>query len=542
MKNIYIKLGVCLLAAISLIACKKENELAFSPNSSTVSVYVGEKTTLSVNSYGVKSSDPYKVNNVEWSVDDNYVASIDNEGVLTGLKCGVARACGKFDGGKVVYIDVLVQSVNNQYIEPMLKGSYSDVADYEKVLNTRKFRRGVADKYAVYRGVEEGNIDLFQIYFFNQFNGGVITVLANEEDVNAVKSGFLPDRYNVTGENSFADNENNEAITVSGEFGSGVFYNFGEFNSKLSEVYAQYAADAKEYLESVANKESYTKEALGLLLPFELSADQTEVDGYKNDACNVIDGGTDFTNSENAVFGATDAITDLYLASARTWAKEKWCWVLHSIAKGDVMNGGLRKGHVQEEYYEVAWDRILDLDEQLDRELGKLFSFSEIDSLAQSFGIKYTEIASVSNVTSFEKQVNSNFTTIQSKHKKDFNDNCWNQMIDLRDGAIEYMKSIYSYNEMQSLVKKCSSGEYDKEGGDSYYKDVPTKSVIEANVADLDKAWAMYNESDYTRANWKLMVSTYESTMELLKNSVSKKESTEALAEAQKFFFDMPKK
>lgn len=543
MKNIYIKLGVCLLAAITLIACKKENELAFSPNSSVVSVNVGETTTLSVNSYGVKSSTPYPVSNVEWSVDDKFVASVDNNGLLTGLKDGVTRACGKFDGGKVVYIDVLVNSLNNQYLEPMLQGTFKEVAEYENTLAARLLTRSVDSKYAVYKDSSEGYLDKFQIYFFNQFNGGVITCFENGDAVEIAKTKFLPDRYNVIGDNSFADNKNNKAETRADEFGYGVFYNFGDFSGKMSDVYAQYAADANSYLDSVANQENYTQEKLALKLPFVITADQTQVASYKQNAVNAISAGTNFGSAEAAIASNSELISELYLQSAREWAIKEWCWVLHSTAKGDVMNGGLRKGHVQEEYYEVAWDRILDLDEQFENELAGLTSFAEIDLRAQTYGGTYMNIASTTNVKSNESKINSNFKTIQSKHKKEYNENCWNEMTALKDDVIEQMKTtIYSYSEMQTLVDRCSSNKYDTKIDESYYKDVPTIALIDANVADLDKAWAMYNESDYTRANWKLMVSTYESTMELLKNSVSKKESAEALAAAKQFFFNMPKK
>lgn len=207
------------------------------------------------------------------------------------------------------------------------------------------------------------------------------------------------------------------------------------------------------------------------------------------------------------------------------------------------MNGGLRKGHVQEEYYEVAWDRILELDEQFENELAGLTSFAEIDLRAQTYGGTYMNIASTTNVKSNESKINSNFKTIQSKHKKEYNENCWNEMTALKDDVIEQMKTtIYSYSEMQTLVDRCSSNKYDTKIDESYYKDVPTIALIDANVAELDKAWSAYNESDYTKANWKLMVSTYESTLELLKNSVSKTESAEALAAAKQFFFNMPKK
>lgn len=543
MKNIYIKLGVCLLAAITLIACKKENELAFSPNSSVVSVNVGETTTLSVNSYGVKSSTPYPVSNVEWSVDDKFVASVDNNGLLTGLKDGVTRACGKFDGGKVVYIDVLVNSLNNQYLEPMLQGTFNEVSDYEAVLSARQFTRGVDSKYAVYKGTSDEYLDKFQIYFFNQFNGGVITCFENGDAVEIAKTKFLPDRYNVISENSFADNKNNKVETRADEFGYGVFYNFGDFSGKMSDVYAQYAADANSYLDSVANQENYTQEKLALKLPFVITADQTQVASYKQNAVNAISAGTNFGLAETAIASNSELISELYLQSAREWAIKEWCWVLHSTAKGDVMNGGLRKGHVQEEYYEVAWDRILDLDEQFENELAGLTSFAEIDLRAQTYGGTYMNIASTTNVKSNESKINSNFKTIQSKHKKEYNENCWNEMTALKDDVIEQMKTtIYSYSEMQTLVDRCSSNKYDTKIDESYYKDVPTIALIDANVAELDKAWSAYNESDYTKANWKLMVSTYESTLELLKNSVSKTESAEALAAAKQFFFNMPKK
>lgn len=543
MKNIYIKLGVCLLAAITLIACKKENELAFSPNSSVVSVNVGETTTLSVNSYGVKSSTPYPVSNVEWSVDDKFVASVDNNGLLTGLKDGVTRACGKFDGGKVVYIDVLVNSLNNQYLEPMLQGTFNEVSDYEAVLSARQFTRGVDSKYAVYKGTSDEYLDKFQIYFFNQFNGGVITCFENGDAVEIAKTKFLPDRYNVIGENSFADNKNNKVETRADEFGYGVFYNFGDFSGKMSDVYAQYAADANSYLDDIANQENYTQEKLALKLPFVITADQTQVASYKQNAVNAISAGTNFGSAEAAIASNSELISELYLQSAREWAIKEWCWVLHSTSKGDVMNGGLRKGHVQEEYYEVAWDRILELDEQFENELAGLTSFAEIDLRAQTYGGTYMNIASTTNVKSNESKINSNFKTIQSKHKKEYNENCWNEMTALKDDVIEQMKTtIYSYSEMQTLVDRCSSNKYDTKIDESYYKDVPTIALIDANVAELDKAWSAYNESDYTKANWKLMVSTYESTLELLKNSVSKTESAEALAAAKQFFFNMPKK
>ncbi len=546
MKNIYIKLGVCLLAAITLIACKKENELAFSPNSSVVSVNVGETTTLSVNSYGVKSSTPYPVSGVEWSVDDKYVASVDNSGVLTGLKVGVTRACGKFDGGKVVYIDILVNSLNNQYLEPMLQGTFKEVADYENTLAARQLTRSVDSKYAVYKGTSEGYLDKFQIYFFNQFNGGVITCFDNGEAVETAKTKFLPDRYDVTGENSFADNKNNKAETRADEFGTGVFYNFGDFSGKMSDVYAQYAADAKTYIETVASKEAYTQEALGLFLPFELSVDQSKVDGYKSDVYKVIDGGTNFSSSEQAISDGSDAITGLYLEAARKWAKEEWCWKFHLKKQGAPEDAGLSEGHDESKYSSVAWDYVLELDELLDIELSKCVSFKDIDVIARQYGKKYYDIAASKNFETFSKNINSQFSTIQKSYKKYYNETCWAQMEALKALAIDELDATYSYDKMNKITDSCKANKWNKDSSefaaDSYYYDVPSIDNISNYKKEMNDALSLYKESDYTAANWKKINNIYNDAVDGVDKSVSKTLSRALVDKAKVDMFNIPKK
>ncbi len=561
MKNIYLKFGVCLLAAISLMACKKENELTFSPNDSTVYVNVGEKTTLSVNSYGVKSSTPYPVSNVEWSVDDTYYASVDNNGVLTGLKDGATRACGKFDGGKVVYIDVVVSSLNIQYLEPLLKGTFNSVADYEATMSNRVLTRGVDSKFAVYKNTSDIFADKYQIYFFNQFNGGVISCLENGDAVEVARTKFLPDRYNVIGDNSFADNKNNKVETRADEFGYGMFYNFGDFNNRMSEVYAQYAADAVSYIDSITKQSNFTPEKLKLKLPFVITADLSKIILYKQNALNAISAGTNFGSTEAAISLNSELILDLYLQSARKWGLEEWCWKLNKEPE----EAGLRKGHVQSEYTDIAWFRVEELDELAIAAFGEQTEFGNLEAVVRMYGKLYMDVASKSNISSHVKSINAIYDKAKSKFspsasKPQYTQECWDVVSAKRDAAEYALNStMYSYTEMQNFVqdvklgttKEASltielfSGEmpYNETGSVSYYKDVPTKTKTQSMFKDFENYFKpLYKESDYTAANWKRITSKYDETAEFIKKSTSIDATNNAVSEAKVYLSNIPKK
>lgn len=558
MKNINIKLGVCLLAALSLLACKKENELSFSPNYSNpneTKVEVGKTIQVSVNSYGVKSSTPYPVQNVNWTVANDYYASIDNNGVVTGKKVGVTSVCGTFDGGKVVYVTIVVFSSNNQYVEPLLGGSDFSVTEYETTLtDANRFKtRGVDGKYAVFQDTCSKYKDKFQIYFFNQFNGGVISTFADKNVVEEVRTKFLPDRYNVTGENTFADILGNKAVTRSDEYGDGVFYNFG--STDLKDVYAQYSTDATTYINGVADKNNYTPEKLGLTLPFVIEADQTSVDTYKNKALQAISGSTKFSVVEQEITDDANAITKLYLDGAAKWALEEWCWKVHIKTKGAVMDGGLNYGHDQSQYPEVSWNRVLELDELAEIEFGEKKAFKDIDVAAQSYGKKYFDVAGVADTTKFctsEKStgIRNQFASIQKNLQKSgketYNEKCWTMMTTLCSLAQASVKATYSYEVMNKIATSCKYSKWDAKdksfASDSYYYDVPTKANIEDYQAELKKAYDSYDKSKYTSANWQKLENIYLDAVAALDESVSKTGSRDILDVAKQAMYAIPVK
>ncbi|MCQ2351225.1 MAG: Ig-like domain-containing protein [Paludibacteraceae bacterium] len=523
MKNIYIKSVICLLAGLSLLACKKENELSFSPNTNKQEIKVGEQYQLKVNSFGVKDDTPYAVNSVEWSIANTFVATIDANGVVTGKKVGTTVACGKFGDGKVVYADIVVVSANNQYSEPLRNSNYMAVLTYEQTLtknetDIRDTVRTVKNKYMIYRQSKEGRADQLVLYFFKPVNYSIVILKSGEFE--NVYNKFLPDRYTLESEGKFVDKDGKPILAVSETYDAGVYYDMASVDS-IADLLGRYKADASAYMNAVADNGSYTPEALGLKLPFNITAtgDTISMISALNEAAQTYladPAHLSFAGCEDAVDLAAANITDLYMQIARKWGLETWCWTFHTKP----INGGLSDGHIEENYTEVAWARVLDLDALAVASFDAAKTFKELDIAVQQSGIQYYDIATLKDVNKWVKSTEDAYTSAEKKQQANYSVWCWAEISSLKSQAINTMLNVdYSYNRLNELQKATKVADFTK--STSYYADVPTLAKVEEYITALDILLAAYDMDDYTEANWQLMLKIYDDTKSGLNASVS---------------------
>lgn len=532
MKSNIFRLGICLTAALALMACTK-NDPSYSPNTNNLSVKVGETAQIKVESYNAKSATGTDVKNVTWSMEDAFYATIDNEGNVTGRKVGLTSAIGQLSNGGTVIVDILVTSDHNEIEEPLYTATnILDAQAYE--VGNRLVRSG--SDYAVFgvTGEEEAAYNPYKIYFFGEGQGAISTIIADKFE--ALKGGFLADRYDGGAEIYTAP-----GVTLNANqspYGPAFFYNVTPSDALLT----TYKTNAKADIETVADADNYTPAKLKTQLPFDLSdVDQNKVNQFKNTAFGVIDnaGEKSYGTLEAAIDNAITGISDLYMNEARKWALEVWCWPAKAHTTPVV--GGLRAGHVKENYSTTAWARVLELDELATAQFEEDETYTALDNDAITYGSRYFDVATLNNIAKFKSNIEEAFTKRVADSKSKYTDDCWATAVSIKDDAIDRIENkMYSNSGMTAL--KDSAIVADMTAPKSIYNDVTTKAMTTELLQRLDEIKSNYKEADYTHANWDRIIGKYNEAKAAIEGTCSYVAGGVICDDAKAFFENVPKK
>lgn len=533
MKSNISKLLILSMTVLALFSCKKENELAFSPDPQSVIVKIGEQAQVKVESFGVKSSQGYDVTGATWSVENPFYATVDASGVVTGRKAGVTTVIATFDNGKMVKCDVLVTSDNLDYDEPDFE-STNVPAIVKSELLMGKIASRVGGDYAIFRNEDEATMDVnpFTMYFLGDVKGQISVISGDKYD--HVVSAFLPDRYDGGPENFTSPTDN--AIANNNPYGPAVIYN----NSDVNTLLGKYKDVSKADIEAVADPANYTPAALNVQLPFDLSGvDAAAVNTAKGNALAVLNNANikSFNELETEVDQDYSAIFELYLAAGRSWALNTWCYTVHSTP----YIGGLRGGHDQSKYSATAWKRVLELDELAIDAFASDETFAALDNDAIYYGSKYSDVATLKNMESAKNKIDTEFAKLEAANKSNYTDDCWATVVNLKDDAkLAIDNKMYSYIEVNALATSIAKSDMTSEA--SYFHGVITKAQTTAAIERLNAILSNYKEADYTSANWERITDMYDSTVTFIEGSCSVAAVNASIDEAKAYFDSIPKK
>jgi len=538
MKSLYIKLGVCTLIALSLITCKKENELAFSPNVKNDTIVVGQSVQLAINSYGVKSSTPYSVSGVSWSVLDPFVAVINNDGVLTGKKVGETKACAKFDDGKVCYVDVVVKTKNHQYTEPARENDQELVRIYEA--SVRDSLRG-GDDYLVYKNNSDEEAS-YVIYLFGPDKlESVVCFYPNK--IEGIRTGFLSDRYQMVNKYKFVTRGGLPILVDEEEYGPTVYYNI---NSDLQEIFNNYKADIPADLEKAINPQTYNPDSLRLALKFDLTlsaAQASEASTIKSTGESMLSKANTFPTCETAADYVITGIKNLYLSNAKEWSKYNWCYSPHIQGK---YTGGLRGGLDQTKYCALAWAKVSDVNDAYLDALKDADSFQQVDALTITYGNSFYDIATIANQNTEIKKAKATYDKVaekQSTSKAKYSNHCFAEISRMYTIAVDSLQNKI----IKPATLKSFSNELTKTdiATDGYYSVVADLNSVADYVENLNGVFSLYRDkkSEYTASNFLKIEDKYNQTLKYMNTiAIFNLELASSLKSASDYFKSVEKK
>ena len=225
-KEFYITMTNIFLILILLISCSKtDNDVITNQNFSfeKESWYVNEgkelEIILNVNDKGGKKKYDNKANplNLKWSISDNKIATIDNKGLVKGLKAGITKVTVETsDGGNSQFSEIRVYNslMTNKILKPLnndliyskgvylVRNSVIQSFDIDKNGSIYYVQVGGALKHILFVSNGEPNKDITSSMQLKYFGHG--TNMAVEEDGN--------DRYIWINSNGHKDS--------SGDYGS----------------------------------------------------------------------------------------------------------------------------------------------------------------------------------------------------------------------------------------------------------------------------------------------------------------------------------
>lgn len=389
MKTTGFKISVCALAVFSLVACKKENELAFSTNPTSESIYIGEEKKVTVESFGVKSPQGYPVSDVTWSVSDQYILSVNADGVVKGLKVGIANVIGTMKDGKTVFADFSVLGHSYLYVEPTVNAVAADIKTYEELLGNVLARGSEAEGCLVYQDTTSvGKQSEFNVYILNK--GAITNLLSNEAFDEAINT-FLPERY-VLNEEGYYNNPYNVRVYPSkSPLDNAIYYTSDKDGSNVTELSNEYKKGAKAYEDKLAAASSYSKETLDLTNDIKYDAiDKTALQNNVDETNALINSSNSISDIESKLVEQQKVMMDLYVAAGKVSAIE-------------ICRSNLKEGYDESKYYPAVWDSIQIVDANAVAVLDTAKSIKNLDQITSSVSKGYLDFLPKSAIDDYYK-------------------------------------------------------------------------------------------------------------------------------------------
>jgi hypothetical protein len=519
-KNIY-KYGICMLSLLSLVACKNENELAYSTSPLSTQLYQGQSTDVAVKSFGVKSSQGYDVEGVTWSSADEFIATVDANGKATAQHVGNVRIYGEFDGGKTVYCDLDVVGRYNIYNEPITNiDSIGAAVQYESGMKKVLVRGGKSgDDYAVFMDTA-ANVAPFvdyTIYLVGNVKGEMVS-MKSADTYSAVEKNFLPERYFV--KDGFFNNPYDVRVVLnSAAMKTMAYYMSDKAPVAVDKMVAAYKATALKDLNRLSSADSYSKKALDLANDFSYETiDKAALTSLVTEGTATINAATGVAEVENTLVEKAGQFEVLYVAAGRNSAKE-------------ICYKRLPKGHEQAEYYDASWNKINELDAGLDAALAATKTIKELDKATSDYSVQYADILTKVNADLYIQNVEKQFANYK---ESDYTPEVWAMLVADKDKAVNDATGIKAQS---SALEANRMRQTAVDSFKDYMKAADAPKEIEKSKKALEDSFAKsYKESDYTPENWQVLLTIKAEALNAMDKAVKKSELTQIAADAEKAF------
>ncbi len=446
MKSNIVKLGVCLLATLAMFSCKKQETSAFSANPTSITLHVGETTTVTADVYGVKSAEGTPVSGVTWSSSDTYVAEVDANGLVTAKKVGVAIVSGSFQNGKSVFCEIYVDGRSQLFNEPIIGKSMAEVISAVEMSGDSIVRTGenyivVYDKLEVYKHSD------YTFYGFGT-KGCALVDVQGATAYDELMKVFVPERYDSKGE--YFVNSSNVRIYTSTPYEYAAIYTADNNAATTAEAVAAYKASGVSFIDKAANPATYSKEALSLNNDITYDAlDKTAVNTIVNAGKQTVSTSKVVKDVEETLANDAVALEEEFVKAARVSGLN----ICHSMLSAE---------YDENNFYPAAWSEIASYDAQANEDFNAAKTIKEIDQAITNNKAKYANIMSKKNVDTYK----ADLTKAYNKYSEDnYTPENWTTL-----------KNAYEQGlaDIEASITKVEAAAKNKEAKDAM-KAVPTK-------------------------------------------------------------------
>ncbi len=435
MKSNIIKLGVCLLATLAMFSCKKQETSAYSANPTSITLHVGETTTVTADVYGVKSAEGTPVSGVTWSSSDTYVADVDANGLVTAKKVGVAIVSGSFQNGKSVFCEIYVDGRSQLFNEPMIGKSMAEVISDVEMSGDSIVRTGenyivVYDKLEVYKHSD------YTFYGFGTKGCALVDIQGDAAHDELIKT-FVPERYDSKGE--YFVNSSNVRIYTSTPYEYAAIYTADNNAATTAEAVAAYKASGVSFIDKAANPASYSKEALDLVNDITYEAvDKTAVNNIVNAGKQTVATSKIIKDIEEVLSNDRAALETEFVKAAR-------------VSGLNICHSNLSAPYDENNFYPAAWTEIQKLDLAASEAFNAAQTIKQVDAAITNNKALYSTIVSKSVVDLYKNDLTKAY---QKYNESDYTAENWTTLTGYYNAGLSDLETSITTKEAETKNKE----------------------------------------------------------------------------------------
>ena len=407
MKSNILKLGVCLLAALAMFSCKKQETSAYSSDPTYMALTVGEQGKVNVMCYGVKSSEGTEVSGVTWSCSNKYVADVDANGVVTAKKVGTAEVTGSFQNGKLVTCSVAVLGTSYLFIEPYIGVSMSEAMTSEEQDQDSIVRKG--ENYFV--SFDKSGNSKYSDYKFYSY-GAKSCAFADVQGQAAheeLMGKFLPERFDAVN-GFFMDNMNRRVYAPTTPFEYVAIYTPNDNAVTIEEAILAYRESCYAYLTVCSSPAAYSKEALDLVNDITYEAvDKTAVNNIVNAGKQTVATSKIIKDIEEVLSNDRAALETEFVKAAR-------------VSGLNICHSNLSAPYDVNNFYSAAWTEIQKLDLAASEAFNAAQTIKQVDAAITNNKALYSTIVSKSVVDLYKNDLTKAY---QKYNESDYTAENW---------------------------------------------------------------------------------------------------------------------
>lgn len=436
MKSNILKLGVCLLATLAMFSCKKQETSAYSSDPTFVALTVGEQTQIKAMCYGVKSSDGTEVGGVTWSTSNKYVAEVDANGVVTARKVGTADISGSFQNGKLVICTVAVLGTSNLFIEPYIGVSMSEAIANEELDQDSIVRKG--ENYFV--AFDKSGNSKYSDYKFYSY-GAKSCAFADVQGKAAYDEligKFLPERFDAVN-GFYMDNLNRRAYAPTTPFEYVAIYTPNDNAANVDEAVLAYRTSCVTYLTVCSSPATYSKAALELVNDITYEAlDQNTVNTIVNAGKQIAATSNSVKEIEETLSNDREALETEFVKAAR-------------VSGMNICHANLSDPYDKNNYYDAAWDKILEYDVNTQVDLDAATTIKAVDAAITNNKALYATIVSKRVVDLYKNDLTKAY---QKYNESDYTAENWATLTGYYNAGLSDLETSITTKEAETKNKE----------------------------------------------------------------------------------------